>query len=154
MKTLQWFDTKVLYAKMLLEVQENKTLVFTDYTEQADKICKHTYHSKNKNSKNNLEMFKSGEITKLASVQQLNEGVNIPNLKVGIIMHSYANEKKLPQKIGRLLRLNPNDTADIHILVYQNTVDMDWLRNALKSFDKSKIFSYDTRKTVDAYKRL
>jgi superfamily II DNA or RNA helicase len=154
MKTLQWFGTKVLYAKMLLEVQENKTLVFTDYTEQADKICKHTYHSKNKNSKNNLEMFKSGEITKLASVQQLNEGVNIPNLKVGIIMHSYANEKKLPQKIGRLLRLNPNDTADIHILVYQNTVDMDWLKNALKSFDKNKIFTYDTRKTVDAFKRL
>lgn len=154
MKTLQGFHTKVAYTKMLLATQTEKTLVFTDYTEQADKICKHSYHSKNKQSKNNLDMFKAGEINKLASVQQLNEGVNIPNLKVGIIMHSYANEKKLPQKIGRLLRLNPSDTATIHVLVYQDTIDMVWLKNALKSFNKSKIFNYDTRKTVDAFKRL
>ena len=88
-------------------------------------------------------MFKSGKINKLASVQQIAEGANIPNLKVGIIMHSYANEKKLRQKIGRFLRLNPNETSVIHLLCYNNTIDLDWCKKALQDLDKQKIFKYN-----------
>lgn len=147
MKAIQSYNTKVNYAKKLLNLQSEKTLVFTDFTEQADKICEHSYHSKNPDSKKNLAMFKSGEIDKLSSVLQIAEGANIPNLKVGIIMHAYANEKKLRQKIGRFLRLAPNDTAIIHILCYKNTVDKEWLKQALIDFEPTKIFNYDIRKT-------
>lgn len=147
MKAMQSYETKVKYAKKLLEQQTTKTLVFTDYTEQADQICKHTYHSKNKKSSENFDAFVSGDILKLSSVQQIAEGANIPNLKTGIIMHSYANEKKLAQKIGRFLRLNPNNTSIIHILCYEDTIDVQWMKSALKDFDKTKIFKYDIRKT-------
>jgi len=148
MKAMQAYDTKVNYAKLLLKQQTKKTLVFTDYTEQADKLCKNSYHAKNKDSKDNLILFQSGYIKKLSAVNQLSEGINIKDLEVGIILHSYANEKKLPQKIGRFLRLNPNDTAIIHILCYNNTVDVDWLKKALIEFKKEKIFKYDTTKTT------
>ena len=57
-------------------------------------------------------------------------------------MHSYANEKKLAQKIGRFLRLNPHEQSIVHVLCYSNTVDLDWCKQALKSFDKNKIFKY------------
>jgi superfamily II DNA or RNA helicase len=70
---------------------------------------------------------------------QLNEGVNIANLKQGIIMHSYGNERKASQRIGRLLRLNPNDKAIVHILCYVGTVDEKWCKEALEGFDQSKI---------------
>jgi superfamily II DNA or RNA helicase len=143
MKAIQSFKTKVIYARRLLNQQMDKTLVFADYADQADRICQHSYHSKNKNSKSNLESFKIGSISKLSSVLQLSEGINIPNLKVGIIMHSYANEKKLRQKIGRFLRLNPNETCTVHILCYDNTVDLKWCKAALQDFDKSKIFKYN-----------
>lgn len=143
MKAIQSYTTKVEYAKRLLNQQTDKTLVFTDFTNQADVICQHVYHSKEKKSKENLELFTSGKINKLASVQQISEGANIPNLKVGIIMHSYANEKKLRQKIGRFLRLNPDDTCIVHVLCYNNTVDMQWCKTALKDFDKQKIFKYN-----------
>jgi superfamily II DNA or RNA helicase len=72
-------------------------------------------------------------------VLQLNEGVNIPNLKEGIIMHAYGNERKTAQRLGRLLRLNPNDTSTINILCYANTVDENWVAQALEDFDQSKI---------------
>jgi len=75
----------------------------------------------------------------LATVLQLNEGVNIPNLKQGIIMHAYGNERKTAQRIGRMLRLNPNDRAIIHILCYKDTVDEKWVRDALANFDPTKI---------------
>ena len=143
MKAIQSYNTKVTYAKKLLAQQTTKTLVFTDYTKQADLLCQHSYHSKNKNSQKNLDMFCKDELLSLSSVQQIAEGANIPNLKTGIILHAYANEKKLAQKIGRLLRLNPEDKSKQHVLCYNNTVDLDWCKKALKSFDKNKIFKYN-----------
>ena len=70
---------------------------------------------------------------------QLNEGVNIPELRSGIIMHSYGNERKTAQRIGRLLRLNPDETAIIHILCYKNTIDEKWIDESLKDLDQTKI---------------
>lgn len=148
MKALQSYNTKVTYAKRLLDQQTEKTLVFTDYTKQADIICEHSYHSKEKKSKENLDLFKSGKITKLSSVQQIAEGANIPDLKVGIIMHAYANEKKLSQKIGRFLRLNPNEKSVIHLLCYRNTIDTKWCKKALADFDRSKIFKYNGKTNI------
>jgi superfamily II DNA or RNA helicase len=135
MKAMQAYKTKVDYAKRLLSMQTEKTLVFTDYTDQADLICNHVYHSKEPRSKEYLDLFKSGKISKLSSVLQIAEGANIPNLKVGIIMHAYANEKKLKQKIGRFLRLNPNEKSIVHLLCYKNTIDFHWCKSALKDFE-------------------
>ena len=84
-------------------------------------------------------MFKEGTITKLSTVLQLNEGVNIPNLRQGIIMHAYGNERKAAQRIGRLLRLNPNEKAIVHILCYKDTVDEKWVKEAVEGFDQDKI---------------
>jgi len=114
-------------------------------TNQADKMCEHSYHSNNPDSEDNLERFKKGEIYKLSCVMQLNEGVNIPNLREGIIMHSYGNERKANQRIGRLLRLNPTETSTVHILCYKDTVDEKWVTEALKDLDKSKIVYHDVK---------
>ena len=84
-------------------------------------------------------MFKDGNIKKLSSVLQLNEGVNIPDLKQGIILHSYANERKSSQRIGRLLRLNPKETSTVHILYYKDTIDLMWVKKAIEDFDSDKI---------------
>lgn len=143
LKAMQAYKTKVDYAKRLLNEQTEKTLVFTDYTDQADLICEYVYHSKEPRSKEYLDLFKSGKISKLSSVLQIAEGANIPNLKVGIIMHAYANEKKLKQKIGRFLRLNPTEKSIVHLLCYVDTVDYYWCKSALKDFDKTKIFKYN-----------
>jgi superfamily II DNA or RNA helicase len=139
MKALMSFPTKERYAKQLLDMIDEKCIVFCNTTEQADWVCADSYHSKNPDSAGNLDNFKNGAITKLSCVQQLNEGVNIPNLKVGIILHSYSNERQSSQRIGRLLRLNPKDKATIHILAYKDTVDMDWVSEALKDIDSEKI---------------
>jgi superfamily II DNA or RNA helicase len=144
MKAMQGFPSKEDYAKRLLNQSKNKCILFANTKEQADKLCASSYHSGNKDSKENLESFKKGTITKLSCVLQLNEGVNIPQLKEGIIMHAYGNNRKTAQRLGRLLRLNPDDVATIHILCYKDTIDMEWVSNALFDFDKNKISWYDT----------
>jgi superfamily II DNA or RNA helicase len=139
MKALQDFPTKLHLARKLLESINDKCIVFANKKEQADVLCMHSYHSGNSFSEENLKMFKEGVINKLSCVLQLNEGVNIPNLKAGIIMHAYGNERKSNQRIGRLLRLNPDDTATVHILCYKNTIDERWVTTALSDLDENKI---------------
>lgn len=139
MKTLQMLPSKEAYARKLLRRQRDKTIIFANTQAQADSLCEHSVHSKNKNSKQNLIDFKEGQFNVLSAVEQLSEGITIPNLKVGIIMHAYANNRKASQKIGRLLRLNPDDVATIHILCYNNSIDADWVTSALSHLDQTKI---------------
>ena len=139
MKALQQFPTKEAYAKELFDMCINKTILFANTQAQADRLCEHSVHSGNKRSDENLQMFKNGVFNKLSAVEKLSEGVTIPNLKTGIIMHAYANNRKASQKIGRLLRLNPDDVATVHILCYYNSIDKHWVESALKHLDQSKI---------------
>ena len=143
MKSMMDYITKEDYTKSLLKNMGQKCIVFANTQKQADRICKHSYHSKNKDSKDNLEMFADGRIDKLSCVLQLSEGVSIPGLKQGIIMHSYGNERKSSQRIGRLLRLSPDQTATCHILCYMNTQDEKWVKSALSGFDQNKIKYYN-----------
>ena len=57
-------------------------------------------------------------------------------------MHAYGNERKSAQRIGRLLRLNPDDMAVCHILCYQHTIDEVWVSKSLSSFHQDKIKYY------------
>jgi hypothetical protein len=40
---------------------------------------------------------------------------------------------------GRLLRLNPDETATIHILCYMGTIDETWVKDALEGYDPNKV---------------
>lgn len=37
------------------------------------------------------------------------------------------------------MRLNPDQTATVHLLLYQDTVDKHWVNQALAAFDPAKI---------------
>lgn len=139
MKAMQDFKSKEDYTRILMGQIVEKLIIFANTQEQADRICKHSFHSGNPMSDTNLIGFKGGSIMKLSCVHQLSEGVNIPNLKEEIIMHAYSNERKSAQRIGRGLRLDPDDKARIHVLCYRNSIDETWVKNALSGFDQSKI---------------
>lgn len=139
MKAMMTYPSKEQYARKLLQEQTEKCILFCNTIDQAHRMAAHSYTSRNPKSEKNLELFKQGEIDKLSCVLQLSEGVNIPGLKAGIIMHSYGNERKSSQRIGRLLRLNPDDVATMHILCYENTTDERWTKQALAEYDQTKI---------------
>jgi superfamily II DNA or RNA helicase len=143
MRALMDFKTKETYAKTLLNDIDEKCILFCNTQDQADRTCTYSVHSKNPDAELNLQNFKEGNIDKLSCVLQLNEGVNIPQLRAGIIMHAYGNERKSNQRIGRLLRLNPDETATVHILCYKDTIDEKWVEEALKDLDQTKIKYFD-----------
>lgn len=97
MKAMMEYQTKV-YVKSLLDNISQKCLVFANTQKQADKLCKYSYHSGNKSSEENIKLFSDGRINRMSCVLQLNEGITIPKLKQGIILHAYGNERKTAQK--------------------------------------------------------
>lgn len=151
MKTIKDFKSKEIYTRELLKTIKDKCIIFCSRHYQADELSEHSYHSNNPESEANLQKFKEGSIMKLSCVDQLSEGINIPELKTGIVMHSYSGaSSKLRQRLGRLMRLKPDEVATIHVLCYKNTVDEKWCKDALEDFDSSNI----TYKNVSQYELL
>lgn len=139
MKAMMDFPSKVHYSKKLLKTIANKVLVFTNTQKQADSYGIASYHSKNPKSEENLEKFKKGDISQMACVLQLSEGINVPKLKEIIVLHAYGNERKAPQRLGRGMRLPPDETATFHVLCFDNTADEGWVNTALEGYDQNKI---------------
>lgn len=140
MKAMQTFNSKLVYARRLLDSLDEKCIVFTNTIEQAENICKYSYNSKNEDSKDNLEMFRDGYIDKLSCIQQISEGITVNGLKAGIALHQFSGDSsKGLQRFTRLLSLEPGDFATYHILCYTNTVDEKWVSESLAELDPSKI---------------
>jgi len=140
MKAMMEFPSKEYLTKVLMNQIPSKCLIFANTIEQSLKLCSHSYNSKDALSLANLQLFKEGVINQLSCVLMLSEGVNIPDLKESIILHSYgASSPKGLQRLGRCLRLNPKDKAIINVLCYKNTVDEKWCKDSFSSLDQSKI---------------
>lgn len=100
MRSLMDYNSKEEYVKLLLTKIKSKCIVFANTQDQANRICKHSYHSNNPSSEENFKLFDDGRIEQMSCVLQLSEGVTIKNLKQGIIMHAYGNERKTAQRIN------------------------------------------------------
>jgi superfamily II DNA or RNA helicase len=51
-----------------------------------------------------LDRFRSGEYTKLVSGRVLNEGVDVPDCRVAIIVSGNSTKREYIQRLGRVLR--------------------------------------------------
>lgn len=128
--------TKTEYAKKLIaSIPENKRiLIFSQSIKQVEELLPEVYHSKVDDKYYNL--FINEKINKLGVVNALNEGDNIKNLDIGIIVQGNSNPKNLFQRIGRLIRYRKNHTATIHILCLCNTVDEIWINTMLEDYEE------------------
>jgi superfamily II DNA or RNA helicase len=143
MTSMKKYLSKERYGKKLLEQAEQKCLLFANLKVQADRMCKHSYHSDNKNSEYNMSLFEADQIDKLVCVDQLSQGANIMGLRELVILHMYGNNRKGAQRLGRGLRLNPDELMTAHILCYKDTIDVEWVKEALSDFNQNKIEWYD-----------
>ena len=144
MTAMKKYPSKERYGKKLLEQTQQKSLLFANLKIQADRMCKHSYHSDNKDSERNMQLFETDMIDKLVCVDQLSQGANMPGLKELIIMHLYGNNRRGAQRLGRGLRLNPDELMTAHVLCFKDTIDEAWVKEGLDEFNQDKIEWYDT----------
>ena len=137
MRFIYNLKSKTDVAAKVVKSVTGRTLIFCGSIQQANSLTPHVYHSKTDD--HDLNLFQQGHIDKLSCVAALNEGINIKNLDVGIIVQLNSRDLHLVQRIGRLLRYREGHEATIYIIVARDTQDSKWASKALKEFDPSRI---------------
>src|SRR6185503_18558859 len=64
-----------------------------------------------------LQRFRDGTLNALVSAQVLNEGIDVPDAEVGIVVAGSRGVREHIQRIGRVLRPGPGKRALIYELV-------------------------------------
>ncbi|HEY7832744.1 MAG TPA: DEAD/DEAH box helicase [Ktedonobacterales bacterium] len=90
--------------------RDERVLVFSEYNmlvEEMSRRCRIpcvTHKTPADERRAILERFREGRYTKLASGRVLNEGVDIPDCRVAIIVSGNATRREYVQRLGRILR--------------------------------------------------
>lgn len=118
---------------------DKKVIIFCGSIDHANFVCQHQYHSKT--TKKDYDDFCAGNINRLAVVNSVSEGVNIPQLDYALIMQAQKDSLHLIQKMGRLLRKSedPAKVGKVIMLECIGTQDSKWVQSAIAPLDKSKI---------------
>ena len=126
-----------IVKKFLNFVTNSRYICFCGSIEQADILGKNnSIHSKKDNSAEIIDKFNNKEINNLFAVGMLQEGQNLNDIEVGIIVQLDGQERSFIQKFGRSLRAE--DPVQ-YIFYYKNTRDTEYLQNALEGIDKNYI---------------
>lgn len=123
---------KTKHVKNLLETafRTKRAIIFCNTIEQTEQLGVTCIHSKNFNAPVLLQEFNDYKIDKIATVNQLNEGVNLTECQYGIFNCLNSSSIMNIQKIGRLLRHN---NPRIVIPYFKNTREEEIFNTKIKS---------------------
>ena len=86
-----------------------------------------THHTKSAERKNMLDNFRTGICPVLVSSKVLNEGVDVPEANIGIIVSGGSGVREHVQRLGRILRAKPGKKAILYELVNASTSELNVL---------------------------
>ncbi len=75
-----------------------------------------------------LDRFRRGELRALVSARVLNEGIDVPDADVAVVVGGTQGEREHVQRIGRLLRPREGKTAVVYELVMRGTSEITQAR--------------------------
>jgi superfamily II DNA or RNA helicase len=86
-----------------------------------------------------LERFKTGEISVLVSSQVLDEGFDLPDADVAIIVGGTASARRHVQRIGRVLRPRPGKRAVVYELAVTETKEVEYVKRRRAGLEQAAV---------------
>ena len=129
--------TLALEAEAKLEILESllkqhcrdRVLIFTESNRFAYKISTlHllptiTHQTKTKERKRILEYFNRGEYSAIVTSKVLNEGINVPDANIGIVLGGSGSSREYAQRLGRILRKQEGKYAILYEVISKDTLE-------------------------------
>jgi superfamily II DNA or RNA helicase len=123
-------STKIKILKKLLEDNpEKKTLIFTRQNKLVYRLSKEmlipaiTHKTSREERETTLKRFQEGDYMRILSSRVLDEGVDVPDASMGIILSGSGSNRQFIQRLGRILRKKPNKEAILYELVSAGTAE-------------------------------
>ena len=114
---------------LLREYFHEQTLVFTETNAAAYAIARRhlmpviTHETKAAERKRILDGFQSGDYRAIVTSRVLNEGVDVPEAKIAVVLGGTASAREYIQRLGRVLRKIGNRQAALFEVIARDTVD-------------------------------
>ncbi|HZI17388.1 MAG TPA: DEAD/DEAH box helicase family protein [Pyrinomonadaceae bacterium] len=123
-------DAKLrMLAELLGRHRREKVLIFTAENEMVYRISRRflvpaiTHETGVKERRAWLEAYNRGEVLALATSKVLNEGVNIPDASIAVVLSGSGSTREHVQRLGRILRKLPGKEATLYEVVTQGTTE-------------------------------
>jgi superfamily II DNA or RNA helicase len=114
---------------LLVRHKHDKVLIFTAENEMVYRISRDylipaiTHETNVKERKFWLDAFNNGDVLALATSKVLNEGVNIPDASVAIVLSGSGSSREHIQRLGRILRKKGDKQAVLYEVVTRDTTE-------------------------------
>ncbi len=112
---------------ILTQHSQEQMIIFTDDNETAYRIGSQfmlaviTHKTKDRERRKFLDAFRQGDLRVLVTSRVLNEGVDVPEASIGVIVSGTGAVREHVQRLGRILRPRPGKRAVLYELVAQAT---------------------------------
>jgi len=106
---------------------EAKTVIFTEDNATAYEVSQRflipclTHQTAIKERQDILDRFKAGSYLAIVTSNVLNEGVDVPDASVGVILSGSASAREFVQRLGRILRRGVGKQAVLYEVIARET---------------------------------
>ena len=118
-----------LLGRLLERHNGDRVLIFTHDNATVYRIARQflvpviTHQTSTKERREILQRFNSGSYPIVATSRVLNEGVNVPEANVAIILSGSGSVREHVQRLGRILRKSGDKEAHLYEVVSRGTVE-------------------------------
>jgi len=121
-------------SEILKKHNESKIFIFTEHNKLVHQISRHflipsiTYRTASKERSETLDRFRSGIYRAVVTSKVLDEGIDVPDADVGIILSGTGSERAFIQRLGRILRKKEGKEAVLYEIVSAETSEVNTAR--------------------------